>query len=132
MSPSHDELPLRVTERFPLPDGSVGVSTWSAADPEQLEQQLRTRAGHAHPEREPGRRLHLTHPALVRIEVWEAGSRRLLDPAEEALTDPRWQRALTRSRRPVWLRRFVGPADLPQTPPPAEAARWTERPPAGA
>ncbi|MWV58635.1 hypothetical protein [Rathayibacter sp. VKM Ac-2754] len=128
MSPSLDELPLRVTERFPLPDGGVGVSTWSAADPEQLEQQLRTRVGHAHPEREPARHLHRSHPPLVRIEVWEGGGRRLLDPAQEALTDARWRRALTRSRRPAWLRRLIGPADLPRTDPPAEAARWTERP----
>lgn len=33
-------LPYRITERFPLTDGRVGVSTWWSADPEQLEQQL--------------------------------------------------------------------------------------------
>ncbi|SMH44521.1 hypothetical protein SAMN06295885_2373 [Rathayibacter oskolensis] len=120
MSHPHDALPLRVTERFPLPDGRVGVTAWSAADPEQLEQQLRTRAGHPQPEREPGRRLHLARAPIVTIEERQGSGRRLVDPGHEALTDRRWRRALTRSHRPPWLRRLIGPRDLPRTDPPAE------------
>lgn len=126
MSRTTDDFPLRVTERFPLPDRRVGVSTWSAADPEQLEQQLRTRAGHPHPDREPARRLHRSHPPMLTIEDWRSGSPRPIDPLQESRRDPRWSTALARSRRPGWLRRIVGPRDLPGTAAPEALARWTE------
>ncbi|MDY0914952.1 hypothetical protein [Rathayibacter festucae] len=131
MTHPHDELPLRITERFALPDGRVGVSTWSASDPEQLEQQLRTRAGRTDPEREPGRRLHLVRPPLVRIEERIDGVLQPIDPLQRAVVDVRWRTALTRSRRPARLRRLIGPRDLPTTEPPSDVARWTERRPPG-
>ncbi|PPI20173.1 hypothetical protein C5D34_12685 [Rathayibacter sp. AY1B1] len=119
-------LPYRITERFPLPDGRVGVSTWWSADPEQLEQQLRTRAGHQHPEREPARRLHLSTATVVLIEERITGGFRPLDPRLGARTDPRWRRALLRSRRPALLRRVIGPRDLPRTDPPVEVSRYVD------
>ncbi|ROS25644.1 hypothetical protein EDF22_2859 [Rathayibacter sp. PhB127] len=131
MTHPHDELPLRITERFDLPDGRVVVSAWSARDPEQLEQQLRTRVGRADPEREPGRRLHLVRPPLVRIEERIDGVLQPIDPLQRAVVDVRWRTALTRSRRPAGLRRLVGPRDLPTTEPPSDVARWTERRPPG-
>ncbi|MBF4463211.1 MULTISPECIES: hypothetical protein [unclassified Rathayibacter] len=121
-----DERLLRITERFLLPDGRVGVSAWSAADPEQFEQQLRTRRGHGHPEREPARRLHRTGPPLLRIEESCGGELREVDPVTRSRTDPRWRRALARSRRPSWLRLLVGPRELSTTPPPAAVERWVE------
>lgn len=134
MTPTPEPLPYRITERFPLPDGRTGVSAWSADDPEQIEQQLRTRAGHAHPDREPARRLHLTRAPLLTIQERRAGVLESIDPSVEAQTDPRWRAALARSRRPAWLRRLVGPRDLPSTAPPSDASHWTEgerRSPAG-
>ncbi|PPG49045.1 hypothetical protein C5C24_14080 [Rathayibacter sp. AY2B3] len=119
-------LPYRITERFPLPDGRVGVSTWWSADPEQLEQQLRTRAGHQHPEREPAWRLHLATATVVLIEERITGGFRPLDPHLRASTDPRWRRALLRSRRPARLRRVIGPRDLPRTDPPVIGSRSVE------
>lgn len=131
MTHPHDELPLRITERFALPDGRIGVSAWSARDPEQLEQQLRTRAGRTEPEREPGRRLHLVRPPTVRIEERIDGVLQPIDPLQRAVVDVRWRTALIRSRRPARLRRLVGPRDLPETEPPSDVARWTERRPPG-
>ncbi|QHC72813.1 hypothetical protein [Rathayibacter sp. VKM Ac-2805] len=119
-------LPYRITERFPLTDGRVGVSTWWSADPEQLEQQLRTRSGHPHPEREPDRRLHRSSPTVVLIEERTAEGFRPLDPHVLARTDPRWRRALLRSRRPAALRLVIGPRDLPQTEPPQIDSRSAE------
>ncbi|PPF22012.1 hypothetical protein [Rathayibacter sp. AY1A7] len=119
-------LPYRITERFPLPDGRVGVSTWWSADPEQLEQQLRTRSGHPHPEREPVRRLHLATATIVLIEERTAGGFRPLDPHLRARTDPRWRRALLRSRRSARLRRVIGPRDLPRADPPVEVSRHVD------
>lgn len=131
MTQTPDPLPYRITERFPLPDGRTGVSAWSTSDPEQLEQQLRTRAGHPSPHREPARRLHLLRPPLLKIEERRGGVLVQVDPAVEALTDQRWRAALTRSRRPGWLRRVVGPRDLPATAAPRDASRWTEGPAQG-
>ncbi|MCJ1696760.1 hypothetical protein MT349_13330 [Rathayibacter caricis] len=124
---SPSDLPLHVTERFALPGGLTGVSTWSAPDPERLEQLLRTRAGHPHPDREPPRRLHLVPASLVLIEESRGGVLHRLDPRQEARTDVRWARALRRSRRPAWLRRLVGPADLPDPGSPRCLGRRTER-----
>ena len=129
MTHPHDELPLRITERFALPDGRVEVSAWSSRDPEQCEQQLRTRAGRAGPVDDPGRRLHLVRPPLVRIEERIDDVLQPIDPLQRAVVDVRWRTALTRSRRAPWLRRLVGPPDLPATEPPADVARWTERRP---
>lgn len=126
MTPALDDLPFRVTERFPLPDGRLGVSAWSASDPEQIEQQLRTRFSHPHPEREPARRLHRTGPPLVVIEERRGGVLVRIDPGAEARTDGRWRTALSRSRRPAWLRRLIGPRDLAEIAAPADSARWTE------
>ena len=126
MTQHSDPLPFRITERFPLPDGRTGVSAWSSGDPEQLEQQLRTRDGHAHPEREPARRLHRSGPPLLTIEERRSGVLVRIDPVVEAESDPRWRTALLRSRRPDRLRRVIGPRDLPVTRPPADASRWTE------
>lgn len=127
MTTTPDELMFRITERFPLPDGRLGVSAWSSTDPEQLEQQLRTRAGHAHPELEPARRLHRTEPPLLKIEERRGGVLEPVRPELEARSDDRWRRALLRSRRPAWLRRLIGPPELPTTRPPVDAARWTEK-----
>lgn len=127
---SPSPLPLHVTERFPLPGGLTGVSTWSAPDPERLEQLLRTRVGHPHPDREPPRRLHLVAASVVLIEEWRAGELHAVDPIREARTDVRWARALRRSRRPMWLRRLIGPADLADPGAPHAVARSTERGPA--
>ncbi|QHC54618.1 hypothetical protein [Rathayibacter tanaceti] len=123
---THADLPLRVTERFPLPDGRRGVSTWWASDPEQLEQQLRTRAGHGHPEREPPRRLHRCPPGVLLIEERVGDALRPVAPELLARTDRRWHRALLRSRRADWLRRMIGPRDLASTEAPAAASRWVE------
>ncbi|PPF29915.1 hypothetical protein C5C18_14725 [Rathayibacter tritici] len=120
-------LPYRITERFPLPDGRVGVSTWWARDPEQLEHQLRTRTGHPHPEREPARRLHRSGANGVLVEERTDGGYRPLDPHRLARTDPRWRRALVRSRRSAWLRRIIGPRDLVQADPPSDVTRTVEQ-----
>lgn len=121
-----DDLPFRITECFPLPDGRNGVTAWSARDPEQLEQQLRTRFGHAHPEREPARRLHRSRPHTVLVEERVEGVLRPIDPHLLARTDARWRIALLRSRRPDWLRRIIGPKDVPTTQAPANVSRWVE------
>ncbi|AZZ49682.1 hypothetical protein C5E02_10910 [Rathayibacter rathayi] len=119
--------PYRITERFLLPDGRVGVTTWWAQDPEQLEQQLRTRAGHPHPEREPSRRLHRSGPDIVLVEERTGDGYRPLDPHLLAGNDAQWRRALARSRRPAWLRRIVGPGDLVQADPPSDTTRTVEQ-----
>lgn len=121
-----DDLPFRITERFPLPDGRTGATAWSARDPEQLEQQLRTRSGYAHPEREPARRLHRSRPHTVLVEERVEGVLRPIDPHLLARTDARWRTALLRSRRPDWLRRIIGPKDVPTTQAPANVSRWVE------